>query len=189
MFWGRIKTFSSRQKTGLVLILIGIFFFGAVFSLRFYQRSQEKILSFSKAPKVQEEVLEDFFPKQIWIPRVKIDLSVSPAKAKEEIWEISENGASYLLGSGIPGRKGNVVIYGHNRKNLFGPIRWLKNGDEIIIKNGKGEEFAYKVRETKIVSPENIEVLAPTEEPVLTLYTCTGVFDSRRFVVVARLSS
>ncbi len=184
----RTQTFSSRQKIGLILILVGVFCLGIIFSLRIYQKSREKILSFSRLPKFEEEISEDLFPSQIQIPKVKIDLLISPAKAKNEIWEISKDGVSYLLGSGVPGRNGNSVIYGHNKNNLFGPIRWLKVGDEIRIKNRKGEEFLYKVKETKTVSPENIEVLAPTKDPALTLYTCTGFMDSQRFVVVAKIS-
>jgi len=185
----RTQTFASRQKTGLILILVGVLCFTTTFSLRVYQESREKILSFSRAPEFKEEISEDLFPSQIQIPKVKIDLLVSPAKAKNEIWEISKDGASYLLGSGVPGRKGNSVIYGHNKNNLFGPIRWLKVGDEIRIKNRKGEEFLYKVKETKTVSPENIEVLAPTKDSTLTLYTCTGFMDRQRFVVVAKIST
>lgn len=181
-----IKTLSSRQKAGLALILVGLFCFGAVFSLKVYQEYRSKILSFSQAPVLQEEIQENLLPSQILIPKVKIDLPVFEAKAKDDVWEISEAGASYLLGSGVPGKPGNVVIYGHNKRSLFGPIRWLSPGEEIRVKNKKGEEFIYKVGGTKIVSPENIEVLAPTEKPTLTLYTCSGFLDSKRFVVVAR---
>ena len=189
MSWHRTQTFSSRQKTGLVLILVSLVCFGAILLLKIYQQSREEILSFSETPKFEEEISEDLFPSQIQIPRVRIDLLISPAKAEGEIWEISKDGASYLLGSGIPGRKGNSIIYGHNKNNLFGPIRWLERDDEIKVINRKGEEFIYKVKETKTVSPENIEVLAPTEEPTLTLYTCTGFADQKRLIVIAKPSS
>ena len=124
---------------------------------------------------------------KILIPRIGIDLSISPTKIINNQWEISEKSASYLLGSGIPGREGNVVIYGHNKNHLFGPIRWLEKEDEIKVINKKGEKFVYKVVETKTVSPETVEVLAPTDDATLTLYTCTGFLDRERFVVVAKL--
>lgn len=186
MSWGWIKTLSSRQKVGLVLILLGLVFFGAVLSLKFYQESREKILSFSQVPQLSQENPEDFLPAQILIPKVRINLSVFEAKAKDKVWEISEEGASYLLGSGVPGGKGNVIIYGHNKNKLFGPIRWLEIGDEIKVINKKGEEFIYKVARTKTVSPDEISVLAPTEDATLTLYTCTGFLDSQRLIVIAK---
>lgn len=183
------KALSTRQKIGLVLILVGLSFFGLIFSLRAYQQSREKILSFSQVPQLIQEAPEDLLPIQILIPKIKVDLSVSQAKASGTAWEISEIGASYLVGSGVPGRKGNVVIYGHNKAKLFGPIRWIEIGDEVKVKNKMGEEFTYKVDQTKIVSPNQVEVLAATEDATLTLYTCTGFLDSQRFVVIAKPSS
>lgn len=189
MSFRRTQTSLSRQKIGSVLILVGLISFGAFFALKAYQESRSKILSFSQVPQLTKEAPEDLFPVQISIPKVRIDLPVFEAKAEDDVWEISDEGASYLLGSGVPGQKGNVIIYGHNKVKLFGPIRRLKIGDEIKVINKKGEEFVYKVKETKIVSPEEISVLAPTKEPTLTLYTCTGFLDSKRFVVVGKLSS
>lgn len=127
------------------------------------------------------------YPSQISIARLKIDLPVSPAKIKAGIWEISQNGASYLVGSGIPGKEGNVVIYGHNKKYLLGPILSLKKGDQVRIKNTKGDEYEYLVEEIKTVTPKQIEVLLPGNGASLTLYTCSGLFDSKRFVALARL--
>lgn len=43
-----------------------------------------------------------------------------------------------------------------------------------------------KIVETKTVSPQEVEVLSPTEEAILTLYACTGFLDRERLVVVAK---
>lgn len=178
----------SRQKIGLVLFLVGLFFFLGAFSLKGYQELQKDILSFSKVPELSQEVIEEGdLPEKILMPKVRIDLSVSSAKAENDKWEISEKGASYLLGSGIPGEKGNTVIYGHNKNHLFGPIRWLEKDDQIKLINKKGEEFIYKVVETKTVSPQKVEVLSPTEDSTLTLYTCSGFLDRERLVIVGKL--
>lgn len=177
----------ARQKNGLILLLIGFFCFLAAFSLKGYQNFQQNILSFSQAPSISELVEEEDLPERIVVPKIKVDLAVTPAKVIDDKWEISESGVSYLLGSGIPGKEGNVIIYGHNKNHLFGPIRWLEKNEEIKVINKKGEEFIYKIKETKTVSPKMVEVLAPTEDATLTLYTCTGFLDRERFVVVAKL--
>lgn len=177
----------SRQKAGLVLILLGLVCFGIVFSLAGYQEFQKKTLSFSQPPELIEEATEELFPSQILIPSLRIDLPVFPAEAIGSEWEISQEGVSYLLGSGIPGRPGNAIIYGHNKRNLFGPLLWIEKGREVEIKNKKGESFVYELVEIKTVSPKTIEVLAPTEDATLTLYTCTGFLDSQRFVVTGKL--
>jgi len=176
-----------RWRNTNVFLLIGLLCLTAALSFKGYQEFKKKTLSFSQLPELKAEVAEELSPSQVLIPSLGINLPVFPAKASGEIWEIFEEGASYLLGSGVPGQKGNVVIYGHNKNKLFGPIRWLGIGEEIKVINKKGEEFVYKIAEIKTVSPQMIEVLFPTEDATLTLYTCTGFLDSQRFIVVAKL--
>lgn len=181
------ENFSSRQKSGLVLLLVGFFCFLTAFSLKGYQGFQQNILSFSQVPEPINVVEEGDLPEKVLISKVKIDLLVSPVKVVDNQWIISKEGVSYLLGSGIPGQEGNIVIYGHNKSHLFGPIRWLGIGEEIKLINQQGNEYIYSIVETRIVSPETVEVLAPTKDATLTLYTCTGFFDRERFVVIAKL--
>lgn len=181
------KSLPSRQKSGLVLLLVGFFCFLSAFSLKGYQEFQQNILSFSQAPEPISVVEEGDLPEKVLISKIKLDLLISPVKVVNNQWIISEEGVSYLLGSGIPGQEGNVVIYGHNKSHLFGPIRWLEEGEEIRLVNQQGDEYIYSIVETKIVSPETVEVLAPTKEATLTLYTCTGFLDRERFVVIAKL--
>jgi len=158
-----------------------------LFGFLLIKANSSSSLSFSQKPQLENKFSEDYYPARIIIPSLKIDLLVFPAKAEGSKWEIFENGASYLLGSGIPGQKGNVVVYSHNKRDLFGPLLRIKMGAEIKIENKKGEKFSYEALEIKIVSPAQTEILLPTEESTLTLYTCTGFADSKRFVVVARL--
>ena len=174
----RNKARRRRQKTGLVLILVSLICFGVIFFLK---------LSPAPPPEPLKEPPEASFPIQILIPKVKINLPVSPAKAEGENWEISQTGASYLLGSGIPGQKGNVVIFGHNKNSLLGPVRWLVPGDQIKLINQKNEEFIYKVIEKKTVSSKQIDILTPSGDARLTLYTCSGFLDKERLVLVAKL--
>jgi len=49
-----------------------------------------------------------------------------------------------------------------------------------------GWRYHYRVRETKSVWPNQVEVLESTPMPVLTLLTCTN-WDTQRLVVVADL--
>lgn len=186
-YW--FETLSSRQKSGLVLFLVGLIFSSAAFSIKGYQEWQQNVLSFSQSPRPLRRVEEQDLPGRILIPTVKIELPVLPAKVVDNDWETFADSASYLLGSGIPGREGNTILYAHNKNRLFGPIRWLKKDDQITLANKKGEEFIYKVVETKIVSPETVEVLSATQDATLTLYTCTGFLDRDRFIVVAKLQA
>lgn len=181
MFFGRRKTFICQQKVGLIFLSLGVSFFAL-----FFVGKQSNHLYFSKVPELKAEDLKEDLPRRIIISVVGIELPVFPARVSVDRWEISENGASYLLGSGSLGKPGNVVIYGHNKENIFGKIRLLKKGAEIKIESIREKNFFYKVTEVKIVSPKDIAVLRTTEDRTLTLYTCTGNFDLQRFVVIAK---
>ena len=45
--------------------------------------------------------------------------------------------------------------------------------------------YQYEVGEITEVSPNKTEVVAPTENEILTLYTCSGFSDSKRLIIVA----
>jgi sortase A len=69
----------------------------------------------------------------------------------------------------------------------FYNIDKLAVGDEIKI-FWQGKAYYYRVRETKVVTPDQTEILYPTKEPQLTLFSCTPLFStSHRLVVVADL--
>lgn len=184
----RPKKIASYLKN-LRYFLLAVFFFLAAFGLKAYDEYQKTVLSFDRPPISAPSQVEVDLPVLIEIPRINLRLPVSPAVAVGDKWDVSEKGASYLLGSGQVGRVGNAVIYGHNKRYIFGPIRWLKKGDLIEIKTQNGKGYLYELIETKVVSPSTVEVLDSTNEPVLTLYTCTGWLDKDRFVVRARLQS
>jgi sortase A len=65
---------------------------------------------------------------------------------------------------------GNIGIAGH-RDTTFYPLRKLKTGDRLTLTTAN-EVFAYEVRDTLIVEPEDIEVLDSTTRSTITLVTC-----------------
>lgn len=131
------------------------------------------------------EVLEDY-PVRVVIPSTKIDLEVKPSKVIGGVWEIHEDAAGFGLGSALPGREGNSVIFAHARPKLFLPLRKIKINDLISVKTKDDRWYSYVVVEKKEVSPNQIEVIAPTVDKTLTLFTCSGFVDSKRLIVVAK---
>lgn len=102
-------------------------------------------------------------------------------------WELSKNEALYLESSGLPGKKGNIVIYGHNSKQVFSTLFDQKVGGIISLKSDKGEVFFYRVEQIQNVFPTDVSILSQqTEDQKLTLFTCTGLFDSMRLVITAK---
>lgn len=78
--------------------------------------------------------------------------------------------AGHIEHTAFPGEAGNVGIAGH-RDTTFRRVEHLKVGDAINLIT-PGKTFEYRVTSTTIVKPSEVSVLAPTEQPTLTLVTC-----------------
>lgn len=127
----------------------------------------------------------DKTPVRIMIPSVQIDLPVKEAKIVNGYWEVFPTGAGFGLGSAYPDEIGNTVIFAHARKGMFLPLKEVKVKDNIYVFT-KDKWYGYKVEEIKEVLPSQIEVIAPTKNRTLTLFTCTGFADSKRLIVMAK---
>lgn len=170
--------------TTIILIVIGLLFIALSVWWHFHEA---RILSFTTpaAPTVIEE-LHNALPVQLSIPDLDISLEITPTEVKNGAWEISQNGASYLVNSAIPGTPGNIVMYGHNKTKLLGNLKLAKMGQKIYVITADTLLHTYEIQQILTVSPAQIEVIQPTPEEILTLYTCTGFLDSQRLVIKAR---
>jgi len=128
------------------------------------------------------------YPIEINFPSQNKQLSVAMGSFQYGTWKISENSATFLDYSGIPGESGNVVIYGHKKDTVFGDLSKVRPGDKVEIKTINGQSFSYSINSVKDVWPNQVEVLEQGSEQKLTLFTCTGIFDSKRLVVSATRS-
>ena len=79
-------------------------------------------------------------------------------------------------------------LAGH-RDTFFRPLKDLKIKDEIQVSTLDGN-FKYEVVSLRIVEPENVGVLAPSGENLLTLVTCYPFYfvgpAPQRWIVRAR---
>jgi len=133
----------------------------------------------------KEKYTEEDLPVRIIIPKLALDLAVTKAKIIRGYWEVFPDKASWGEGSGLPGRLGNQVIFAHAREGLFLPLKDIQPEMEIYVLTG-AKWSDYQVKEIKEVWPKQTEVVAPTEDETLTLYTCSGFKDSKRLIVVAK---
>jgi LPXTG-site transpeptidase (sortase) family protein len=122
-------------------------------------------------------------PSLISLPEKGVNLPVASGEIVEDKWTLYEDKVAWLSTSSEPG-EGNVILYAHNQKHLFRPLHELVIGDEVMLEHG-GWEYLYKVTEIKKVNPTDVAAVLSSEEQ-LTLYTCDGVFDQRRLVVIAK---
>jgi LPXTG-site transpeptidase (sortase) family protein len=124
-------------------------------------------------------------PQRIVIKGAGIDLPLIPSKIDNDKWETTNAGASYLTSSPIPGTEGNSIIYAHNWATLFGKLVSVKPGEQVEVLYADGSKKRFTVEYTSTVTPTTASILAPTTDKRITMYTCTGFLDSKRFVVVA----
>ena len=82
---------------------------------------------------------------------------------------------------------GNVAFAGHNRgsSNYFGKIHTLKNGNTIKLTTRLGAR-TYSVYSVRKVSVNDVSVLNPTTDNVVTLVTCVMNQPQYRWCVQAR---
>ena len=102
----------------------------------------------------------------IEIPR----LGLSSVVLESDDTEALLFGVGHLADTPLPWRGGNSVFAGH-RDTFFRGLGDIKRNDVIRFRAGD-QELSYRVRQTRIVKPTDVEVLAPTKSATLTLITC-----------------
>ena len=116
----------------------------------------------------------------------EVGLSVMVLDGTDEV--ILDRAVGRIEGTARPGEPGNLGIAGH-RDGYFRGLRHLAEGDEITLTTLDGVA-RYRVERTLVVSPERVDVLAPSDEPILTLVTCFPFYyvgdAPERFIVQAR---
>lgn len=94
-------------------------------------------------------------------------------------------GPGWITYTDVPGPTGNCGISGH-RTTYRAPFRQLdrmKPGDTIVFYSPY-RRYTYRVRKTFAVTPEKVEVVASTEEPMLTLTACHPPYSARLRLIV-----
>lgn len=124
---------------------------------------------------------------RIQIPAIDVDAPV----VQGDGWDQLKKGVGQLIGTPNPGQNGNLVLSAHN--DVFGQIfrhlDQLEDGDEVIIYTNQ-RAYVYKVNQTQVVEPTQVEVLANTQEPVVTLISCYPyLVDNQRIVITAILDT
>lgn len=127
------------------------------------------------------------------IPKIGVNTNIVEGESLdvlniyEGVWRESQ--------SSTPLVPGNMVLAGHRfqylppNTNTFYNLEEVSIGDDIYIK-WQGRTFWYKVYNTMLVNPDQVEIRNADTNLVreITLYTCTPLYTSdKRFVVKANL--
>lgn len=176
-----------KLSIGILLLLLGAFILTrGVIS---YQAQKAINSGFVDAAAFEKsntsEINDTKVPIRIIIPKISIDLPVKTAKIIAGYWQVFEDTAAWGEESGYPGKPGNQVIFAHAKKGLFLPLRNIAVGDKVYVITDS-DWYTYEVKEINSVYPNQKEVVAPTTDETLTIYTCSGFEDSKRLIVIAK---
>jgi LPXTG-site transpeptidase (sortase) family protein len=170
----------------IIWVLLGLILVGYWFQSHLASR-----YSFEAIPPAAVEIAETptYSPSRLRIPKIELDKPVAEAEIKNGIWQINNQAISHLVTSANPGQSGNIVLYGHNTKQWLGKLKQVNLDDLITLMDASGRIHQYQIFNKVTVKPSQIELVMPTSEEILTIYTCTGFADSLRLVIQAKPAS
>lgn len=124
---------------------------------------------------------------RIVIPSIGVDHPVVEGNS----WEALKQGVGHTPSSANPGEVGNCILSAHN--DIFGEtfrhLPEMELGDEIFV-HTSNEIYRYVVKATRVVEPIQVEVMHPTNQPVLTLISSYPyLIDDKRIVIISGLAS
>jgi LPXTG-site transpeptidase (sortase) family protein len=98
----------------------------------------------------------------------------------------------FMLGPGVGG-PGNAILDGHvdwgGRLRVFGLLKTLRPGDDVLVTDDQGQTFRYSVTWTRLVDAATApvdEIYAQGDDQELTLITCGGAFDQASHMYMSR---
>lgn len=120
---------------------------------------------------------------QLEIPRLGFSVMVVEGDDAGDL----KRAAGHIPGTAFPGHPGNTGIAAH-RDTYFRPLRLIHQGDAVTLNTLDGT-YRYRVVSTKVVQPDDNQVLRPTPRDTLTLVTCYPFYyigpAPKRFIVRA----
>jgi len=122
---------------------------------------------------------------RIIITKIGVNAPVIISDSEEAL----ERGAWLLPQGSTPDKGGNTIIAGHRFKYkppsslTFYLFHKLSVGD-IVSVLWQGESYFYTIKEIKIVEPTAVEILDPSDDPILTLFTCHPLYSTEKRLVV-----
>jgi sortase A len=179
----RLLTWSQRVLLGCAILLLGYCGFVLVDGWLFQRRANrdlDRMLRDRQAVDgIRPQPVPPAVPKvapaaavvgsligRIKIPRLLLSVVVAEGVDNTTL----RRAVGHIPGTAMPGEAGNVGLAGH-RDTFFRSLKDVRIKDEIQVSTLDGL-FKYEVVSLRIVEPDNVGVLAPSGDNVLTLVTC-----------------
>ena len=125
----------------------------------------------------------------IVIPAMGVDAAIVEGSEEQAL----QKGVWHLPRTSTPELGSNTVISAHRwlykppDPRTFYNIDKVEVGDEIYVR-WNDIDYTYRVMSTEVVTPNRVDILKPTDKPMLTIFSCTPLYStSHRLVVKAEL--
>lgn len=190
------RTLELFAFTIAVYLVIAPFYLNLWYAARFFwQPVSESEYQNLAAVQKQTEFIQKRDDKEsegernrLIITKINVDAPIVEGKDERAL----SRGAWRLPQSATPDKIGNTVITGHRFQYLpphnttFYLFHKLAAGD-IAAVVWQGNTYYYRITQIKIVPSTAIEILAPTTDATLTLFTCDPIWSTtNRLVVIAK---
>ncbi|MCL4851772.1 MAG: class D sortase [Bryobacteraceae bacterium] len=178
------------QYTLLVVGLAAAGIYGYVWlDAQWFQSYENQVLDRALASETREtpkdQGIDPGLIGRLKLPRLGVDAIVRDGADSRTL----RRAVGRIPGTALPGEPGNVGLAAH-RDTFFRALKGVRKDDRILLETLTGT-YEYKVDSTTIVSPNNISVLDPTDNPSVTLVTCYPFYyvgkAPKRFIVRGRL--
>lgn len=131
-------------------------------------------------------------PTRILVPRLSIDLPIVSQSYSNvaKTWPVAINEANYATNTAlINNTKSESLIYGHDTRNVFGPLQNLQPKDVVYIYTANGHIFKYSYVGAQDVNPTKLSVFDDmAKAPAgLKLITCSGTYFQYRHLMSLKL--
>jgi LPXTG-site transpeptidase (sortase) family protein len=144
-------------------------------------------------PKPSSPSASSLTPNQLVIPKIRVEAPVIWKVSPDRILSELRRGVAHYQGTATPNDSGgNVFITGHSSgffwdrgayNRVFANLDKLVAGDLIALSTDSAR-YIYKVKDSIVVRPNQVEVLNQTATPSLSLMTCVPVGTNLRRLVV-----
>jgi sortase A len=124
---------------------------------------------------------------RIVIPAINVDHPIVQGDTYEQL----KKGVGQHIGTANPGEAGNMVLTAHNDiyGEIFRRLDELQPGDELTVYT-LSRQYVYTVQFRRVVDPWEVNVMAPTRTPVITLVSCYPyLLDTERIVIIGALKA
>jgi sortase A len=181
-----------RRVVGLVLVLAGTVaglwalwaYFGTNVPAR--QAQQDAVASVREGPPAGAPAPGDPYAV-LKVPRWGDDYEV-PVKNGVGTDVLDTGAAGHFPGTALPGEEGNFALAAHRMGHgaAFNKVDHLRKGDELVIETHEGE-VVYEVTDSRIVTPDRVDVLEQRAGRTITLVTCHPEWSTReRWIVTGQ---